>query len=574
MGDQMIEIINVNNQKISNISIKIFLSLISFIFLLFLGPTEVIPMISGETFFHLLDDQMITQRVSYNFWKNGQPFFNLSDSVSANTSLFWPIILSYIYYFSSHEKAVFFTALLSVGIFSFAIFISVLYEESISRIIAKAMVPTISSTAITYATSGWEHIPQMLFFTAGAVLILQSNRKCAGLHDLNVPTSSLLLVSISFIFRPDSAILIAPIGVFWFLTIHRYKKPSSYIISAALLLIPIVYIYSMEHFYGDIIPNTAHLKFLPITQRIENGIYYILSPEKAGLTLIALGILVWKRAMLEISEKLLLSFIAIYVFYIVLIGGDVFNYGRFFIVLLPSISILIINLLSRVIDGRSGNNTEGAIQLVAIAGVIVFVELFSTTFLFREVVQHRKEVSNIGNISDIKSQIFLSKKISESLDPADGSIGLHWLGIAYHLPEFHVVDFLGKAEPHIAKTPPKYGPVGHNKWDYDYAFRKYDIAAVPMPSHLIEWERKHSNAPLKMKNFMFWDVATRNLLRNQDYTFLYPKDMGLDSRISFGMFIRNDLLKKFKVSEPKASPNFDTPVSPHQSFLMYPPPLR
>ena len=80
--------------------------------------------------------------------------------------------------------------------------------------------------------------------------------------------------------------------------------------------------------------------------------------------------------------------------------------------------------------------------------------------------------------SSIRSQIILADKIKKNLEPSDGSIGLHYLGISYHLPDFHVVDFLGKANEHIAKSNYKNLLIGHNKWDYSYAFKNFNIAAA------------------------------------------------------------------------------------------------
>ena len=43
---------------------------------------------------HLADDSMITLRVALNMASHGVPYFNTSEAVAANTSLFWPIIVA------------------------------------------------------------------------------------------------------------------------------------------------------------------------------------------------------------------------------------------------------------------------------------------------------------------------------------------------------------------------------------------------------------------------------------------------------------------------------------------------
>jgi hypothetical protein len=121
-----------------------------------------------------------------------------------------------------------------------------------------------------------------------------------------------------------------------------------------------------------------------------------------------------------------------------------------------------------------------------------------------------------------QSQVVLAAGLAQRLNPDVGSIGMHALGIGYHMPEFHIVDFLGKAEPYIARSTAHPGRIGHNKWDYDYAFSNYDIAAVSMPISMpismVKRVRAPNYQPRKTGD-QFWDIAILKMLSSGDYRF-------------------------------------------------------
>ena len=129
----------------------------------------------------------------------------------------------------------------------------------------------------------------------------------------------------------------------------------------------------------------------------------------------------------------------------------------------------------------------------------------------------------------------------QHISPDDGSIGLHYLGIGFHFLDFHVVDFLGKAEPHIARTAVRIGPIGHNKWDYDHAFEKYKIAIIPMPDTTVE-NILSDNYVITKKSLIFWEICALKALSSGNYEFIPAKVFG---NKSFGALVRKDLAERF-----------------------------
>ena len=215
--------------------------------------------------------------------------------------------------------------------------------------------------------------------------------------------------------------------------------------------------------------------------------------------------------------------------YVALIGGDFFGDGRFLMLLLPTVSATLLHEIER----RSTWGTHfGRVSLCAFTILLV---LWQAPALVRVAL-------SISHKEPFSEQIRIAHAINKNLDPADGSVGLHYLGMGYHTPTFHVVDFLGKAEPYIARTQVKFGPSGHNRWDYDYALSNYNIAVIPIGESFVKMVGE-PGYEIVQRDWMYWEVAASTALNSGNYTYLAAVDFGNEE---FGAFIRNDLLGKFE----------------------------
>lgn len=220
-----------------------------------------------------------------------------------------------------------------------------------------------------------------------------------------------------------------------------------------------------------------------------------------------------------------------HVSYVILVGGDVFGHGRFFILLLPTLVFVTLYEINK--SSLSYNKESLKISLLSVIVLLTIVGNYQ--LILRSTLQSERDSAAV-------EQIRVLHKVSERLDPSDGSIGMHYLGVSYHIPEFHVVDFLGKAEPYIASTPPKYGPIGHNRWDYQYAFERYNIAVVPITDSMV-LEVSSPQFTLTQRNFMFWQECVQLMLHSGAYVYLSSEYFG---NSSFGAFVRKDLAEKFQ----------------------------
>ena len=483
--------------------------------------------ILGQTVWHTADDHMITQRVAYNFWNYGVPYFNQNEPVAANTSLFWPIFLSPLYAVFDHDQAVF--ALVLMSLVATAAALAMTSQLIGSRLFQVLLVVLMAATPpfARYAATGWEHIPQMLLITIGLTMILLGSRRA---DRLVIPTVSLILISLSFLFRPDSAITIAVVFLAWFLTDRRYQRSVSYLIAIALLLILTAYLGGMLFYYDDLVPNTAYLKIETVSESLKLGLSYITDLKKTWLfPAFVVGLMVIPK---QTPGKWLFVSIAVgQMAYTIFVGGDVFSDGRFFLILLPVTVFLLFSLLEDV------DLKTVSVSTLVFSVALVFTAASSATHLSKKLASVSQPSISYLNMQGHVRTMALAEC---ALTPDDGSIGLHFLGVGYHAPGFHIVDFLGKAEPTIARTDPKFGRIGHNKWDYPYAFATYDIAVIPIRDTAVERARDPGFV-IPRTDTMYLVILARFLDQLGGYTFVPSHELG---NAMTGAFIKSTLLTR------------------------------
>jgi len=308
------------------------------------------------------------------------------------------------------------------------------------------------------------------------------------------------------------------------------KKPGTYLHAAALVTLPLIYVLLMYYYYGDWRPNTAHLKSFDLSTALGMSVAYFKDYTQSGFVplIAAIILLIPKKSRFSI---LVLTAALAHLLYVALIGGDFFEDGRFLMLLLPTVSATLLHEIERRAH-RGTHFAQAALGTFAIMLVLWQAPTLIKASLPALAVQDET----------ILEQVRVAHVINEVLEPADGSIGLHYLGLGYHTPAFHVVDFLGKAEPHIARTQVKFGPPGHNRWDYDYALSNYDIAIIPIGESVVRMVSE-PGFEIVQRDWMFWGIAAKTALDSGRYTYVTAAEFGNQD---LGALVRNDLLGKFE----------------------------
>ena len=539
--------ISKNEEFISKIFERFLVFLFFFIALIFLSNNIFTHTLTGTSYdgrlmFHLLDDSMINFKISYNFWDKGFPYYNLDDSVSANTSLFWPILTSFIFFFFEKNESVIILYLLSGFLFSLIALLFFIYEKNKFKSFLKCVFLLLTPMTMEYSTSGWEHIPQTLLVTLSFLIIFENSKK-----KLQIPNKSLIILSFAFLLRIDTAPLIFVVFIFWlsinFKKIFFKDLLKNIITVLACISILLFYLILMNYFYNDFFPNTYYLKSLPIKESILLGLKYFLNPITSNYWFFVFLIIFINYKKLNFFQKFVTISILFQFIYIIWAGGDIFYNSRFLILIIPILIFIFIDLVYEYLSNIKFKFINKKIFIISMSLIFIFLQYLNPynlkTFFLNAAI---KNPSNI-KLSSQETQMILASHILSKLEKKDGSIGLHWAGIGYHLGDFNIVDFLGKADDYIAKTKPKNNSIGHNKWDYEYSFKKYNIAAVPMYNYYFN----QPTGQLKKNYNDFWIDLLNYLIKiNKNYTFLNAQELGIDEKINMGLWVRNDLVNKIK----------------------------
>ena len=190
-----------------------------------------------------------------------------------------------------------------------------------------------------YGSSAWEHVPQA-FLVSAAFLVLLGRIPRLRTYAAEI---CLVLLSLAFLMRPDTLPLMLPVALAILLrpTCDRVYGYASLMVSGAVL----AFYYGLHHhYYGTFVPNTFHLKVHLGTRSVALGAHYVareLFGSAVPLLLVALLLLLLQqRKRLQQAEAVVLASLALQLLYIIVVGGDYFLYGRFFLMLAP-ITVLL-----------------------------------------------------------------------------------------------------------------------------------------------------------------------------------------------------------------------------------------
>lgn len=456
-------------------------------------------LVEADGAWHTLDDPVITLRVAHVMAEHGVPHFNPGEAVAANTSLFWPILLAPLYLVVEDTG----TAMLVAALLSMAMWIGIsawtaAELRDLGSRLAALIFLALGPWALRYGASTWEHVPQTVCMTVGLVLYLRGADTARGL------LWAFWAIALSFVFRPDSAALI---GCFWLvalLTLDGGAERRRFVLgSLPALAIPAAYLAGMWLAYGSLVPNTYHLKVEDGATAIGTGIAYLLNGRLSAPVPPMIALLLVATPVLERRERIVVALALVHLVYVVTAGGDIYPLGRFFLMLLPVLTLILLRLVTRRLT---------AFTSLAAAAAMAIWPMAHTGF----------RLSTEDYVLRMASLMQIAQILREVVRPHEGSVGLHHLGIGYHLPEHHIVDFLGKADPVIAQMPAKGGRIGHNKWDYGYSLSSYDVLAAPIPAASHEKATGPDAAEIDPQT-LDWALAAQAFLATGRYVYVGPE---------------------------------------------------
>ena len=237
-------------------------------------------------------------------------------------------------------------------------------------------------------------------------------------------------------------------------------------------------------YYGDIVPNTYHLKMTgyPLIWRITRGLFvtgqFLLSVDLA-LFAAAIGVTLLLRTPAAI---LMLAVFAGQIAYSVYVGGDAWeSWGgsnRYITIAMPLFFVLLawaMTIFARAAAGYMGESNQGPVlAALTLVGLIATNAIHQSAFKCWLLKESPLNVD--GNHVVVRQALILRRVTDEH-----ATVGVVWAGAIPYFAERTAVDFLGKNDSTIAHLPMVFLAgqskwlafyPGHLKWDYSYSIAR------------------------------------------------------------------------------------------------------
>jgi arabinofuranosyltransferase len=433
--------------------------------------------IDGQRYSNFADDGLITLRSGWNLAHGNGFVWNPGERVEAITNMGWALYAAGLALFLDRRMLPFAMQLTCVvTLIATAIACRRIYRTTASSHSATAqhvletialLVPLCYLPLINWTLWGME---------TGAVAALVAMALSLMIGTPSSLVGSLLL-GLAFTTRPDVA---APAAVLLALRWFRRQSSGSTSWHRWAEIVPFIAVaISVTIFrwayYGALVPNTYVLKVTgtPVLERIQgNGFLYVSSWINDSRVLV--GLLVTSLIVRPKWDKLLLaSVLASMLASCLYVGGDAFTQFRFlapyvplaFLVVLSDVPALSAWIAARVSDARIARRAAPACAVVA--ACLFLLQVWTQTFSVRQ----KPSPENIANIN---TAIYLNGVLGPR-----ASVGVFFAGTVPYYTGLTAVDFLGKADPYIARLAPDMtGAIsargmrnipGHDKYDLTYS---------------------------------------------------------------------------------------------------------
>ncbi len=291
---------------------------------------------------------------------------------------------------------------------------------------------------IVWTLGGLEGPLFTLCVTAGVLLFLQAVDSPHPERLLFGCGSAFALASLT---RPDGLLFAGLTAVFILARGGGRRLQRGLHFAAPLVLLLGAYLVWQVSYYGDVVPNTFHVKAVGFSlQRAEGGLRYILvyliaPPFALGLALAGMVYAALRR-LACLPEVYLTTLIVGQLVYVVYIGGDHMPALRLLLPIIPCTAVLCGQLLSRLF--RTGAKRWVAVGLY---GLTLALLALQTTYTSINPMR-RDKAAYVGTL--------VGRYIAEAW-PANSLVALNTAGSTpYYAPRHRYIDMLGLNDRHIA----------------------------------------------------------------------------------------------------------------------------
>jgi arabinofuranosyltransferase len=459
--------------------------------------------IDGRRYFCLIDDAMISMRYAWNLSHGLGLVWNPGEYVEGYTNPLMTFIMALPTLAFDKVTAVLAIQILGVLfmlvnaylVMSIADHLVSGWEERYRRLyLALAFLCALSYYPLVYwSLMGMETGLVAVLLSLGILSALRYAKHHRAAQGVLVSVS----LGLAFLARPDTVVLAVPIFAYVFFTARKSERSPSWRFLVGLVGLFAVFVIGQELFrwgyYGEWLPNTYTLKVsnIPLSSRIENGIRFVtpfLGEVYVLLILVGAGLIFAFR-----REKLLLaSVFVVLVCYQVWVGGDISSYWRLLSPTMPIMLVLgaleilmALQYLSERADVRrhflSNPGFLRRYVLGFLACLLVLGMLWSVNTRFLPEIAMLRDFNQVRTNEE---RVNIALAIERFTTP-EATVGVFDAGAIPYYTGRPAIDFLGKADPRIARLAPDpsgfpkmkffedeiYNP-GHNKYDLGYSIKE------------------------------------------------------------------------------------------------------
>jgi arabinofuranosyltransferase len=409
------------------------------------------------------DDAEITLRCVMNFIHGYGPTFNIDERVQAFTHPLWFLLISGVTLVTGNIFAATFIMSIALSLLAWWLLISRVATNAWTGMLAGTAL-LLSKAYVDYSTSGLENPLSHLLLVYGLFLGFKYLESDGSGYLL---TASLTVLVMTYLSRPDLVLVVFPFCLLIIWVSYRDLRSTAEVVATAIAPVLLWVIFSV-FYYGAPFPNTAHAKLgtgITLAESVRQGMVYLgdsFSRDPITLSFISIGIVLAIRG--PVALKAIAVGIALYLAYVVSIGGD-FMSGRFLTVPL---------LASAVILSRS------EVSRVGLATIALAIAVFGATSLHATILSgagYSDPSIPLTGITDERGIWYPGRGIitatpgvfaQPSWEPGELTIAIRCgqLGDAglHSGPSVHFVDPCGLADPLLARLPARSDPnwrIGH-----------------------------------------------------------------------------------------------------------------
>ena len=267
--------------------------------------------------------------------------------------------------------------------------------------------------------------------------------------------------------RPDSPVLVAGVCLGWFLAAGQDKAALRS--AAALAAIPagatLLQVAGRLAYYGDWVPNTAHVKVRPSEAHTDMGALWTAQALDNHLPLVALAALAfvgWPAGEAPRSRvRLALPVLGVWLSWTVWIGGDIFPAFRHFV---PMVVVFAWLAGSGVVGLSARHRAVGPVLAVVATALLGWMTVEQRGHHVVARAHNERWVIDALDVGTLLREAFWEEQPLIALSPAGA------LPYASRLP---CLDMIGLNDRHIGRTETAgAGWLGHETGDGDYVFQQ------------------------------------------------------------------------------------------------------